>query len=88
MYKYTLYNKDTLTQHELCACCFCLSEFKVSKIIDWIDDGKTALCPYCWVDVIVVSTKCTNLYNDADIIGYFEKDGIITYRDDDGRGIL
>lgn len=93
MNKYTMYNKEMLLNHKLCVCMDCLSEYDVSKVLDWIDDGATAFCPYCWNDAVVVSTKHTSLYTEEDIYGYFERDPninpprgytTITYREDDG----
>lgn len=93
IYKYTMNNKEALTQHRLCVCCDCLSEFDVDKILNWIDNDTTAFCPYCWNDAILVASKHTNLYTDAEIYNYFCRDEsirpsrgykIITHREDDG----
>jgi hypothetical protein len=93
IYEYTINNKEALTQHRLCICCDCLSEFDVDKILNWIDNDTTALCPYCWNDTILAASIYTNLYTDADIYNYFCRDEsirprrgykIITHREDDG----
>lgn len=42
MNKYTIHNKEMLLNHKLCVCMDCLSEYDVSKVLDWIDDNTTA----------------------------------------------
>ena len=34
-------------------CFFCLCQFPPSKIVEWTDDGCTAICPACGVDAIL-----------------------------------
>ncbi len=36
-----------------CACFYCLNHFAPAKIVKWIDDGQTALCPFCPVDSVI-----------------------------------
>lgn len=90
----SMYNRKELEKHKLCVCMDCLSEYDVCKILDWIDDGRTALYPYCWDDAVVTSTKHTNLYTDEDIYAYKNTvlarriiNEIITFRDDDGEAL-
>ena len=90
--EYSIYNKDFLQQHKLCVCMDCLSEFDVNKILNWTDNQRTAICPYCWNDTLVVSTKYTNIYTDNDIYNYkytyIQTQGrynTITFREDDGQ---
>lgn len=46
-------NKDALSKVEDCTCYYCAKSFKVAEIVEWCDNGLTALCPVCKVDSIV-----------------------------------
>ncbi len=51
--KYSIYNMSGLMQGEMAGCYYCLSVFKVSKIKETTDNGKTALCPECGIDSVL-----------------------------------
>jgi hypothetical protein len=34
-------------------CFYCLAEYPFARIAEWIDDGKTALCPHCGIDAVL-----------------------------------
>lgn len=36
-----------------CGCFYCLAIFQGNEIAQWIDDGKTALCPKCGIDSVL-----------------------------------
>ena len=38
----------------ICGCYCCTKTFKESDIEDFVDDGLSALCPYCMVDSVIV----------------------------------
>jgi hypothetical protein len=40
---------------DACACFFCLQHFAPGEITEWVDDGKTALCPRCGIDAVLGS---------------------------------
>ena len=40
-----------------CGCFHCLETFEVTEIIDWTDDGKTAICPKCNNDSVLNETE-------------------------------
>lgn len=42
---------------EICGCFYCLSTFPPTEIVEWIDDGQTALCPRCPVDAVLGSAS-------------------------------
>ena len=57
-------NADEIHDFTVCGCYFCLAEFKGKYIHEYVDDGKTVLCPYCGVDsVIPDSYSSTKLLN-------------------------
>ena len=42
---------------EICGCFYCMAAFPPSEIADWIDEGKTALCPKCGIDAVIGSAS-------------------------------
>lgn len=36
-----------------CGCYFCLQIFPEDEIKEWVDDGKTPICPRCGVDSLI-----------------------------------
>jgi hypothetical protein len=50
------YNHRTeIENSKECGCFYCISTFPHTEIIEWIDDGKTALCPSCEIDAVIGS---------------------------------
>jgi hypothetical protein len=37
----------------MCGCFHCLATFRAETIHEWVDTGKTALCPRCGVDAVL-----------------------------------
>lgn len=54
-HKHSSNHRDELEGSELCGCFYCLTIFRVMEIDKWIDDEKTALCPYCAIDSVIGS---------------------------------
>jgi len=46
-------NRQKLGRSFDASCFYCLKESKISAIIQWIDEGETALCPYCNNDTLI-----------------------------------
>jgi len=44
-------NEDVLIDD--CVCYYCLKTFKKAKIQKWVDQGETALCPFCSIDAVI-----------------------------------
>jgi hypothetical protein len=53
---YTMKNEKFIEESESCGCYSCLSTFSKHDIINWTDDGKTAICPVCHVDSVLADT--------------------------------
>jgi hypothetical protein len=51
--KYSSKNKEHINSSKNCACYFCLAQFEPKEIKEWIDEGKTALCPNCKIDSVL-----------------------------------
>lgn len=50
-------HRERLLKDEKCGCFHCLEIFDPKEITDWIEDpAGTAVCPYCGVDAVMVST--------------------------------
>ena len=57
MHNQSMNNKELLSEVKEAGCFHCDTVFKVSKITEWEDDGKTAICPNCKVDAVIPKTK-------------------------------
>jgi len=56
-HKHSIYNRAELEKSSSCGCFYCLAIFPPSEIYDWIDEGRTALCPKCPVDSVIGSAS-------------------------------
>ena len=36
-----------------CGCYFCTRAFHGGEVEEWVDDGETALCPFCGIDAVL-----------------------------------
>jgi hypothetical protein len=54
-HKHSAHHRAELLASESCACFYCGQVFPPSQIDQWIDDGLTALCPYCTIDSVIGS---------------------------------
>lgn len=68
IHELTMHNRHLLEKYQLCVCSYCLREYNLMKIVDWCDDGMTAICPYCWIDSVYASPKVCSLYVEKDIL--------------------
>ena len=50
-------HRSELMSSKLCGCFYCKSLFEPSKIVEWIDDDNTALCPFCGIDSVIGSAS-------------------------------
>lgn len=53
IYSYCSKNKNLLKRYNHCTCLYCGASFNYEKINTWVDDEKTAVCPYYSIDSIV-----------------------------------
>jgi hypothetical protein len=67
MYDYITNNYESLNVASLCVCCDCLYKYSPNKIRDWCDNGKTAICPYCWNDTVLVAPELSKLYTEDNV---------------------
>ena len=52
-HRYSIYHRAELEKDEKCGCFFCLTIFSPKEIKKWVDEGDTAICPYCGIDSII-----------------------------------
>lgn len=50
---YAMKNKKFIDESEMCGCYNCTNIFSKNDIIQWTDNGKTAICPHCIVDTVL-----------------------------------
>jgi hypothetical protein len=46
-------HRDKLEDSDICGCFYCKRMFHPDKIVEWIDDEQTALCPKCGIDSVL-----------------------------------
>lgn len=51
-HKCSIYNREELLSSNDCGCYYCLKIYKAADILEFVDDSKTALCPYCGIDSV------------------------------------
>lgn len=47
------HNTDQINDDTDCSCYYCLSNYKGSVIQEYVDDGRTAICPFCSIDSVL-----------------------------------
>ena len=52
-YIHSILNRKDLEKVEKCSCYFCVEVFPAKEIVEWMEDGETAICPRCGVDAIL-----------------------------------
>ena len=64
-------NVEEIKGSALCGCFYCRKVFAPKEVKEFIDNGQTALCPYCGIDSVigdasgyeVTETFLTDMYN-------------------------
>jgi hypothetical protein len=49
-------NKAYLENSDYCGCYHCTKIFTPELITDYVDNGQTALCPFCQIDSVIGSS--------------------------------
>lgn len=52
-YAHTIRNRSEILPSRNCCCIDCRRIFPAREVVDWIDDGQTAMCPYCDTDAVI-----------------------------------
>lgn len=59
--KKTYKNKDQIVNSNSCGCYNCTKIFAPGEIVAYIDNGHTAVCPYCGIDSVLGSSMGYNI---------------------------
>lgn len=54
--------KASLRKAEWCGCFYCLAQFRPDNIMEWADNGETAICPLCHVDSVLPMTGLNAMF--------------------------
>lgn len=54
-------NKIYLDNSDCCGCYHCTKIFTPELITQYVDDGQTALCPFCQIDSVIGSSMGYNI---------------------------
>jgi hypothetical protein len=46
-------HRGDIERSQRCGCFYCRRVFIPDRIVEWIDDNKTALCPVCGIDSVI-----------------------------------
>lgn len=52
-HKHSSNHRTEVSESNLCGCFFCCRVFFSSKIETWVDQDRTAQCPFCNVDAVL-----------------------------------
>ena len=66
--KMSFKNAHLIDDDTVCSCYCCCTNYKGSEITEFVDDGKTAICPVCGVDAVLpekyTEEKLEELYKE------------------------
>lgn len=54
-HRFSSLHRAQIESSDVCGCFYCLSVFPPEQIVEWVDSGKTAICPKCGIDSVVGS---------------------------------
>lgn len=52
-YRFSRYHKVKFLEGKICGCFTCLHIFSAAEIVEWTDNGLTAVCPYCGTNTVL-----------------------------------
>ena len=53
LHSYCSHNKELIITSKTCYCFYCKEKFDSTEVVEYIDNGQTALCPKCGVDTVL-----------------------------------
>ena len=53
IHSHTLRNRKEIEASKTCGCISCCGIYPASEVVDYIDEGETALCPECSIDAVI-----------------------------------
>lgn len=52
-HQHSFHNHALIRAGGSCGCFYCLRTFDASRVQRFVDDGQTALCPFCGIDAVL-----------------------------------
>jgi hypothetical protein len=52
-HKKSVRHRADIERSSLCGCFYCKAIFAPNRIVEWVDNGATALCPTCGIDSVI-----------------------------------
>ncbi|MBB4371524.1 hypothetical protein GGD63_004322 [Bradyrhizobium sp. cir1] len=52
-HKKCINNRAEIERSQLCGCFYCKQTFAPDRIVEWVDEDSTALCPECGIDSVL-----------------------------------
>ncbi|MBR0689189.1 cytoplasmic protein [Bradyrhizobium manausense] len=46
-------HRADIARSQLCGCFYCRTTFAPERIVEWVDEDSTALCPECGIDSVL-----------------------------------
>jgi hypothetical protein len=56
-HKHCSKHREEIERSEVCGCFYCFATYPTTEIVEWVDDGQTAICPKCPVDSVIGSAS-------------------------------
>jgi hypothetical protein len=50
---YSSRHRQAIEESKQCGCFYCGHVFEPAAILEWCDEGATALCPHCGIDAVL-----------------------------------
>lgn len=50
-------HREEILASDVCGCFYCMQIYSPREIREWVDDGKTAVCPKCGIDSVIGSAS-------------------------------
>ena len=50
-------NKAQVAISDVCGCYYCIKTFQPEEVVEWTDNGTTAICPRCGIDAVLGSAS-------------------------------
>ena len=50
---HSVHNNDEIVRSQHCGCFSCCRVYNASEVVDYVDNGETAVCPHCGIDSVI-----------------------------------
>lgn len=56
-HKHSIHHRAEIEASDKVGCFCCRKVFSWKDVTEWVDDGETAMCPYCGIDAVLGSAS-------------------------------